>query len=164
MGGHLGTLHYYPFVVVGPVRFEPHLPNLRAARLHNKLLVNPLRTLNCDSDHIITMKNQATRNRKAVSAFNKKILALVGAIAMAVGIAGMVIMGLQIDRIIHDGQLGNQPGNGFRLQMGDYVFMFTMIGGFVLVLYGLISLQSIRAEERQSIIYEQRRQTSAEAA
>ncbi|MGI0012663.1 MAG: hypothetical protein ACREBU_04355 [Nitrososphaera sp.] len=110
------------------------------------------------------MNNQAKRNLRAASAFNKKILALIGAVAMAVGTVGMVFMGLEIDRIIKDGQLANQPGNGFWLQMGDYVFMFTMIGGFVLVLYGLISLQSIRTEERESKIYRQPRQAFTEAA
>ncbi|MGI0013289.1 MAG: hypothetical protein ACREBU_07600 [Nitrososphaera sp.] len=109
---------------------------------------------------------EAKRNPRAgtTSTFNNKILALIGAIAMAVGTAGMVIIGLQIDRIIENQQLGSQPGNGFWLQMGDYVFMFTMIGGFVLVLYGLISLQSIRTEERESKIYRQPRQEFTEAA
>ncbi|MGI0016563.1 MAG: hypothetical protein ACREBU_24335, partial [Nitrososphaera sp.] len=71
---------------------------------------------------------QAKRNPRAgaVSAFNKKMLALIGAVAMAVGTVGMVFTGLEIDRIIENQQLGSQPGNGFWLQMGDYVFMFTM--------------------------------------
>ncbi len=135
-----------------------------SADLRNKLLVNAMRTLNCDSDEIITMSSQAKRNPGAVSAFGKKVLALVGAVAMAVGTAGMAFMDLEIDRIIKEGQLASRPGNGFWLQMGDYVFMFTMIGGLVLLLYGLISLQSIRAEERQSKIYRQPRQAFTDAA
>ncbi|MGH9876157.1 MAG: hypothetical protein ACRD5H_00835 [Nitrososphaerales archaeon] len=141
--------------------------NINSAKLHNKHLVDDLDTLNCNSDQIIIMSNyEAKRNPRAgtTSTFNNKILALIGAIAMAVGTAGMVIIGLQIDRIIENQQLGSQPGNGFWLQMGDYVFMFTMIGGFVLVLYGLISLQSIRTEERESKIYRQPRQEFTEAA
>jgi hypothetical protein len=71
-------------------------------------------------------------------------LVRVGGILIAIGIAGMVVIGIQIREAIVNPTIW--VAEGFWFQMKEYVFMFTMIAGFVIVLYGLVSLQRKKAK------------------
>lgn len=82
------------------------------------------------------------------AANNKKIMTVAGGILMAVGIAGMVLMGSQTEQAIRDQAIGGSAG--FWLQMKDYVFMFTMIAGLGLVIYSQVSLQREGAKRREA--------------
>ena len=96
------------------------------------------------------------------AAKNKKLMTIVGGILIAVGIAGMVFVGSQVKAIINSGQWGNVPANGFWYQMVDYVFLFIMIAGLVLVLYAQVSLQRESAKRREA--EDERRHTDATGA
>jgi hypothetical protein len=78
---------------------------------------------------------------------NKKIMTVIGGILIAIGIAGMIAVG--------SNALSNLFGSGFtqnegeQFQMGQYVFMFLLIAGLVLVIYSQITLQSERAKARE---------------
>jgi hypothetical protein len=73
------------------------------------------------------------------------LLALIGMLMMAVGIAGMVIFSVQAREALENEALWQ--AEGFWFQMRDYVFMFTMIGGFIILLYALVSRQRNRAKQ-----------------
>ncbi len=79
---------------------------------------------------------------------NKKIMTIIGGILIAIGIAGMIAVG--------SNALSNLFGSGFtqnegeQFQMGQYVFMFLLIAGLVLVIYSQVALQSQRAKARES--------------
>ena len=79
---------------------------------------------------------------------NKKIMTIIGGILIAIGIAGMIAVG--------SNALSNLFGSGFtqnegeQFQMGQYVFLFLLIAGLVLVIYSQVALQSQRAKARES--------------
>jgi hypothetical protein len=79
---------------------------------------------------------------------NRKIMTIIGGILIAIGIAGMIAVG--------SNALSNLFGSGFtqnegeQFQMGQYVFMFLLIAGLVLVIYSQVALQSQRAKARES--------------
>jgi formate hydrogenlyase subunit 3/multisubunit Na+/H+ antiporter MnhD subunit len=98
------------------------------------------------------------------AAKNKKLMMVIGGILIAIGIAGMVFIGSQVKAIINSGQWGNVPANGFWYQMVDYAFLFTMIAGFVLVLYAQVSLQREGAKRREAEDERRRRQADAAGA
>jgi len=89
------------------------------------------------------------RHRSARLARKNKVLVAVGVVMVAVGTIGMIIVGSQAIDSIQDQRFQNTD-EAKLFQSLEYVFMFTMIGGLVLVLYSLVSLQSKRAEERES--------------
>jgi hypothetical protein len=78
---------------------------------------------------------------------NKKIMTIIGGILIAIGIAGMIAVG--------SNALSNLFGSGFtqnegeQFQMGQYVFMFLLIAGLVIVIYSQVALQSQRAKARE---------------
>jgi len=82
------------------------------------------------------------------AAKNKKIMTVAGGILMAVGIAGMVVVGSQAGEAISNQAIGGSTG--FWFQMKDYVFMFTLIAGLGLVIYSQVSLQRESANRRQA--------------
>ncbi|HEY7733155.1 MAG TPA: hypothetical protein VIB07_00010 [Nitrososphaera sp.] len=80
----------------------------------------------------------------ALSAVNKRLLILVGGVLMAIGVAGMVVVDLQAKEAI-----GNEDvwqAEGFWYEMKEYTFMFTIIAGFILVIYALLSIQREKAK------------------
>lgn len=79
---------------------------------------------------------------------NKKIMTVIGGILIAIGIAGMVGVGSNALDTIFGGGF-SQPDQGSEFQMQQYVFMFIMIAGLVLVIYSQIALQSQRAKTRE---------------
>ncbi len=80
---------------------------------------------------------------------NKKIMTVVGGILIIIGIAGMVAVGSNALSSIFGGGF-SQPNQGEAFQMTEYVFMFMLIAGLVLVIYSQITLQSQRAKTRES--------------
>jgi uncharacterized membrane protein len=80
---------------------------------------------------------------------NKKIMTVVGGILILIGIAGMVAVGSNALSSIFGGGF-SRPNQGEAFQMTEYVFMFMLIAGLVLVIYSQITLQSQRAKTRES--------------
>jgi uncharacterized membrane protein len=80
---------------------------------------------------------------------NKKIMTVVGGILIVIGIAGMVAVGSNALSSIFGGGF-SRPNQGEAFQMTEYVFMFMLIAGLVLVIYSQITLQSQRAKARET--------------
>lgn len=80
---------------------------------------------------------------------NKKIMTVVGGILIVIGIAGMVAVGSNALSSIFGGGF-SRPNQGEAFQMTEYVFMFMLIAGLVLIIYSQITLQSQRAKARES--------------
>jgi uncharacterized membrane protein len=79
---------------------------------------------------------------------NKKIMTIIGGILIAIGIAGMIAVGSNALSNIFGGGF-SQQNQGTQFQMGQYVFMFILIAGLVIVIYSQIALQSTRAKARE---------------
>lgn len=79
---------------------------------------------------------------------NKKIMTVIGGILIVIGIAGMIAVGSNALGNIFGGGF-SQPNLGTQFQMGEYVFMFLLIAGLVLVIYSQITLQSQKAKTRE---------------
>jgi uncharacterized membrane protein len=79
---------------------------------------------------------------------NRKIMTVIGGILMVIGIAGMIAVGSNALNSIFGGGF-SQQNQGTQFQMGQYVFMFMLIAGVVLVIYSQITLQSERAKARE---------------
>lgn len=79
---------------------------------------------------------------------NKKIMTVIGGILIAIGIAGMIVVGSNALSSIFGGGF-SQQNQGTQFQMGQYVFMFILIAGLVVVIYSQIALQSQRAKARE---------------
>jgi hypothetical protein len=79
---------------------------------------------------------------------NKKIMTVIGGILIATGIAGMIAVGSNALSNIFGGGF-SQPNEGSGFQMQQYVFMFILIAGLVIVIYSQVALQSQRAKSRE---------------
>jgi len=79
----------------------------------------------------------------ALSTVNKRLLVLVGGVSILVGVAGMVVVGLQAREAIANESIWQ--AEGFWFEMKQYAFMFTMIAGLVLVIYALLGVQREKA-------------------
>ena len=79
---------------------------------------------------------------------NRKITTVIGGILIVIGIAGMIAVGSNALGNIFGGGF-SQPNQGTQFQMGEYVFMFLLIAGLVLVIYSQITLQSQKAKARE---------------
>jgi uncharacterized membrane protein len=79
---------------------------------------------------------------------NRKIMTVIGGILMVVGIAGMIAVGSNALGNLFGGGF-SEPNQGSGFQMQQYVFMFILIAGLVIVIYSQITLQSERAKERE---------------
>ena len=82
---------------------------------------------------------------------NRKLMTAIGASMIVVGVAGMIIGGSQAYRAVQNQQFG--IGQGETFQMMQYVFMFVLIGGLVLVIYSQVSAQREKAKKRESQAY-----------
>jgi hypothetical protein len=80
---------------------------------------------------------------------NKKIMTVIGGVLIAIGIAGMIAVGSNALSDIFGGGF-SQPNEGSGFQVQQYVFMFILIAGLVIVIYSQIALQSQRAKARES--------------
>ncbi|HZA48804.1 MAG TPA: hypothetical protein VE521_07770 [Nitrososphaera sp.] len=79
---------------------------------------------------------------------NKKIMTVIGGILIAIGIAGMIVVGSNALGSIFGGGF-SQQNQGTQFQMQQYVFMFILIAGLVIVIYSQIALQSQRTKARE---------------
>lgn len=79
---------------------------------------------------------------------NKKIMTVIGGILIAIGIAGMIAVGSNALSNIFGGGF-SQPNEGSGFQMQQYLFMFILIAGLVIVIYSQVALQSQRAKARE---------------
>lgn len=75
---------------------------------------------------------------------NRKLTAAAGAILIIIGAAGMVLVGADVLQTIRQ-----QGAVGAEYQQAQYVFLFTMIAGLVLLIYSAVSMQAERAKVRR---------------
>lgn len=78
---------------------------------------------------------------------NKKIITIVGAVLIAIGIGGMISVGSQAVNLATRGELGVDAGKPYFYT--EYVFLFTLIAGVVLTIFGLVSIQKERGKRVQ---------------
>ena len=78
---------------------------------------------------------------------NKKIITIVGAVLIAIGIGGMIAVGSQAANLAMHGELGVNAGEPY--YFGEYMFMFIMIAGLALTIFGLISIQREKGKRLQ---------------
>jgi len=79
---------------------------------------------------------------------NKRIMTVIGGILIAIGIAGMIAVGSNaLSNLFGGGFSQSNEGSGFQIQ--QYVFMFILIAGLVIVIYSQVALQSQRAKARE---------------
>jgi hypothetical protein len=78
------------------------------------------------------------------SAKNKKLIAIAGAILIAIGISGMITVGSQaLSLLTSNGGFGSQElAKSFFY--GEYIFLFMIVTGLVLLIFGLVTVQSDR--------------------
>src|SRR3712207_2752310 len=76
---------------------------------------------------------------------NKKIMTVIGAVLIGIGIAGMIAVGSNALSTIIGGGF-SQPNQGSGFQMQQYIFMFILIAGLIIVIYSQVALQSKRAK------------------
>ena len=76
-------------------------------------------------------------------------MTIIGGILVAIGIGGMIAVGSNALGNVLSGGF-SEPNQGTQFQEQQYVFMFILIAGLVLVIYSQISLQSQRAKARNS--------------
>lgn len=81
---------------------------------------------------------------------NWKVVIVIGAVLMAIGIGGMIAVGSQsMDILTTQGDFGS-PNVAKSYFYAEYAFMFTLIGGLVLVIFGVVSMQKDTAKQRSS--------------
>ncbi len=80
---------------------------------------------------------------------NKKIVAVAGAVLIAIGIAGMIAIGSQASEILTTrGEFGS-PDLARSYFYSEYAFMFAIVGGLVLLIFGLVSMQGKKSPATQ---------------
>ena len=80
---------------------------------------------------------------------NKKLTAGIGAALIVIGLAGLIIVGSQaIDTITGGGFESMQEGSS--IQLTQYVFLFTMLAGLIVMIYSIVGIQRDHAKARQS--------------
>ncbi|HEV8386861.1 MAG TPA: hypothetical protein VGQ03_04485 [Nitrososphaera sp.] len=79
----------------------------------------------------------------------KKLMAAGGAALIIVGIVGMVFIGAGAIYTVTTGGFSD-PGEGKSIQLTEYVFLFTLLAGLVVMLYSLVGLQRDKAKARES--------------
>ena len=83
------------------------------------------------------------------AAKNKKILAVVGAALFVIGIAGIIAVGARGIDIVTSGGFAS-PEQGKAIQSTEYIFLFTMLAGLILIIYSLVGIQRDKSKARQS--------------
>jgi hypothetical protein len=78
---------------------------------------------------------------------NKKIITIVGAVLIAIGIGGMIAVGSQAATLAMRGELGVDAGKPYFYK--EYAFLFTLIAGLVLTIFGLVSIQKEKGKRVQ---------------
>lgn len=80
---------------------------------------------------------------------NKKLIAAIGAALIIIGIAGMIFFGTGAINTITTGGFSD-PGEGKSIQLTEYVFLFTLLAGLVVMIYSLIGIQRDSSKARLS--------------
>lgn len=82
------------------------------------------------------------------SAKNRKIVIIVGAALIAIGIAGMIAVGSQAANILmmRGAFGGSDAARSFFY--GEYTFLFMIVAGLVLAIFGVVSMQRDSAKQR----------------
>jgi hypothetical protein len=78
---------------------------------------------------------------------NKKIITIIGAVLIAIGIGGMISVGSQAVNLATSGGFGTDAGKSYFY--AEYAFLFTLIAGAVLTTFGLVSIQRERGKRVQ---------------
>jgi hypothetical protein len=78
---------------------------------------------------------------------NKKIITIVGAVLIAIGIGGMISVGSQAVNLAMRGGFGVDAGKSYFY--AEYAFLFTLIAGVVLTIFGLVSIQREKGKRIQ---------------
>lgn len=80
---------------------------------------------------------------------NKKFVVVAGAVLIAIGIAGMIAIGSQASEILTTrGEFGS-PDLARSYFYSEYAFMFAIVGGLVLLIFGLVSMQRKKSPAAQ---------------
>ena len=72
---------------------------------------------------------------------NRKVTSVIGGAMMAIGIAGMIMIGSEALSTILGGGYDFR-GQGTAFQIGQYAFMFPLIAGLIIVIYSQIARQA----------------------
>ncbi|HKU48337.1 MAG TPA: hypothetical protein VJP79_00180 [Nitrososphaera sp.] len=98
-----------------------------------------------DNDEDGTKRNPATGSALGAlsAAKNKKLMAGIGAALLIIGIAGMIVIGAGGLATITSGGFSS-PDEGKSLEMTEYVFLFTLVAGLILLVYSLVGIQRDR--------------------
>jgi hypothetical protein len=80
---------------------------------------------------------------------NKKIMVIAGAVLIAIGIGGMITVGSRLLNSVTQGGFANTEMER-SLFYGEYAFLFTLVAGLGLMIYGLVSIQKERGKERSA--------------
>lgn len=84
------------------------------------------------------------------SAKNRKIVIIVGGVLMAIGIAGMIAIGSGALNILTTQGSFRNPEVGDSFFYGEYAFLFVLVAGLVLVIFGAVSKQRDSAKQRSA--------------
>lgn len=78
---------------------------------------------------------------------NKKIMIIVGAVLIAIGVGGMISVGSQAASFAMRGDLGTEAGKSYFY--AEYAFMFALVAGAAITTFGLVSIQRERSKRVQ---------------
>jgi formate hydrogenlyase subunit 3/multisubunit Na+/H+ antiporter MnhD subunit len=79
---------------------------------------------------------------------NKKILTIVGGVLIAIGIGGLITVGSKAADLAIRGELGANGGEQY--YFGEYAFLFIMVAGLAMTIFGLISIQKEKSKRVQN--------------
>ena len=83
------------------------------------------------------------------AAKNRKLTAAIGGAHIVVGIVGMIIVGSgAIDSMLSGGFSSQSEGSSFQIR--EYVFLFMIVGGLVVLIYSFVAYQSKQTKIRES--------------
>lgn len=84
------------------------------------------------------------------SAKNRKIVIAVGSALIVIGIAGMIIVGSQAASILTTQGAFGDPEVADSFFYGQYAFLFMIVAGLVLAIFGVVSMQRDSAKQRSA--------------
>lgn len=84
------------------------------------------------------------------SAKNRKIVTAVGSALIVIGIAGMIIVGSQAASILTTQGAFGDPEVADSFFYGQYAFLFMIVAGLVLAIFGVVSMQRDSAKQRSA--------------
>jgi hypothetical protein len=79
---------------------------------------------------------------------NKKVITIIGAIMTVIGIGGMIAVGSQSLNILTTRGAFGSSDLAKSYFYSEYAFLFVLVGGLALVIFGLVSIQRDRAKRR----------------